>query len=108
LNSSIRLVMSFWLRLGSSAFSTALESERFLIRCAAQSAESSVAGTPQSFSLYVLKKCVNSRLPNRAVTQPARWVWSFGGDTLAQRYDPTQRSASTMPRLRSALPALRG
>jgi len=50
-NSSMRLAMSFWLRRGSSAFSTAENSERFLMRCAAQSAWISVAGTPQTFSV---------------------------------------------------------
>src|ERR1700761_5951484 len=50
-NSSMREVMFFWLRLGSSAFITALESERFLMRCAAKSEGSLLTGTPQSFSL---------------------------------------------------------
>ncbi len=50
-NSSMRLAISFWLRLGSSALSTALSSDRFLIRCAAQSAWISVAGTPHTFSV---------------------------------------------------------
>ncbi len=43
--------MSFWFRLGSTAFTTALNSERFLMRCAAQSDCSSVASRPQSFSV---------------------------------------------------------
>ena len=43
--------MSFWLRLGSSAFLTALNSDRFLMRCAAQSAWIAVAGTPHTFSV---------------------------------------------------------
>ena len=55
-NSSIRLVTSLRLRRGSSALSTALDSDRFLIRCAAQSACSWSAGIPQTFSVYVLKK----------------------------------------------------
>jgi hypothetical protein len=50
-NSSINDVMSFWFRLGMSALMTALESERFLMRCAAKSAGSLLTGTPQSFSL---------------------------------------------------------
>jgi hypothetical protein len=50
-NSSIRLVMSLRLRRGISALITALASDRFLIRWAAQSACSSVAGMPQIFSL---------------------------------------------------------
>jgi len=43
--------MSFWLRLGSSAFVMADSSDRFLMRCAAQSAWISVASTPQTFSV---------------------------------------------------------
>src|SRR5262245_12202088 len=50
-NSSMRLVMSFWFRLGSTALRTALDSDRFLIRWAAQSDLISVAGTPQTFSV---------------------------------------------------------
>ncbi len=50
-NSSMREVMSFWLRFGRRAFMTAFHSDRFLIRCAAQSAWISVAGTPQTFSV---------------------------------------------------------
>ncbi len=57
-NSSMSEVMSFWLRFGSRAFIAALKSDRFLMRCAAKSAGSLSTGTPQSFSLYVLKKCV--------------------------------------------------
>ena len=44
-------VIDFWLRFGSSALTTALNSERFLMRCAAKSAGSLLAGTPHSFSL---------------------------------------------------------
>ncbi|CAB4604597.1 unannotated protein [freshwater metagenome] len=40
----------------TSALMPAVQSERFLMRCAAQSAWISLAGTPQTFSLYVLKK----------------------------------------------------
>ena len=43
--------MSFWLRFGRMAFTTALDSERFLMRWAAQSALISVAGTPHTFSV---------------------------------------------------------
>ena len=50
-NSSISDVIDFWLRLGSSALVTALNSERFLMRCAAKSAGSLWTGTPHSFSL---------------------------------------------------------
>ena len=50
-NSSIRDVMSFWLRRGRIALMIALSSDRFLMRCAAQSAWISVAGTPHTFSV---------------------------------------------------------
>ena len=50
-NSSMRLVMSFWFRLGRTALITALTSDRFLMRWAAQSAWISVAGTPHTFSV---------------------------------------------------------
>ena len=44
-------VMSFWFRFGSSAFTIALPSDRFLTRWAAQSAGISLTGTPQTFSV---------------------------------------------------------
>ena len=50
-NSSMSEVMSVCLRLGSSELMTALPSDRFLIRCAAQSAGISLAGTPHTFSV---------------------------------------------------------
>ena len=50
-NSSMRLVISFWFRLGRMALVTAFISDRFLMRWAAQSAWISVAGTPHSFSV---------------------------------------------------------
>ena len=50
-NSSMSEVISFWFRLGSTALTMALDSDRFLIRWAAQSACSSDAGTPHTFSV---------------------------------------------------------
>ncbi len=50
-NSSMRLAISFWFRLGRTAFMTALNSDRFLMRCAAQSAGISSAGMPHTFSV---------------------------------------------------------
>ena len=41
------------------------------MRCAPQSAEISDAGTPQTFSLYALKKCRYSRQPKRAAMKPS-------------------------------------
>ena len=50
-NSSMRVVISVWLRLGRMAFMTALRRSRFLTRCAAQSAGISATGTPHTFSV---------------------------------------------------------
>ena len=50
-NSSMRLVISFWFRLGRTALVIAFISDRFLMRWAAQSAWIDVAGTPHSFSV---------------------------------------------------------
>ena len=50
-NSSIRVVISVWPRLGSMALSTALRRSRFLTRWAAQSAGMSATGTPHTFSV---------------------------------------------------------
>jgi hypothetical protein len=50
-NSSISVVIDVWLRFGSTALSTAFDSDRFLMRWAAQSAWMSVAGTPHTFSV---------------------------------------------------------
>jgi hypothetical protein len=55
-NSSMRLVTSFWFRRGSTALTIALDSDRFLMRWAAQSAWMADAGMPHAFSVYVLKK----------------------------------------------------
>jgi len=54
-NSSMRLVISFWLRRGSREFVIALPSESAFTRWAAQSAGIWLTGTPQTFSVYVLK-----------------------------------------------------
>ena len=50
-NSSMRVVMSVWPRLGRTALITALRRSRFLTRWAAQSAGISDTGTPQTFSV---------------------------------------------------------
>ena len=50
-NSSMRVVISVWLRLGRMALTTALRRSRFLTRCAAQSAGISETGTPHTFSV---------------------------------------------------------
>src|SRR5688572_33094283 len=59
-NSSISDVICFlppaFMRLGLMASTKADQTVRFLMRCAAKSAEISDAGRPQSFSLYDLKR----------------------------------------------------
>src|SRR5690242_20418377 len=87
---------------GFSASHAARNSDRFLMRCAPQSAWISVHGTPHTFSLCVLKKCPYNRHPNRETTNPSSVERSFGGRTRTHRYEPTQRTASIGPRLRSA------
>ena len=59
-------------------------------------------GTPHTFSLCVLKKWRYSLHPNREATKPSSVDVSFGFLIRTQRYDPTQRTASTGPRFRSA------
>ena len=50
-NSSMRVVMSVWPRLGRMALTTALRRSRFFTRWAAQSAGMSDTGTPHTFSV---------------------------------------------------------
>src|SRR5215213_5725223 len=68
-NSSISDVTPPRRLFGASELHTARPSDRFLIRCAAQSAWMAVAGTPQTFSVYVLKNVRYRRQPNRAAVQ---------------------------------------
>src|SRR6478672_9045989 len=83
---------------GFNASQAARNSDRFLIRCAPQSAWISVHGTPHTFSLWVLKKCRYRRHPKRETTNPSSVDLSFGGRMRTQRYDPTTRTASIGPR----------
>ena len=75
------------------------------MRCAPQSAWISVQGTPQTFSLWVLKKWRYRRQPNREATNPSSVDLSFGGWMRTHRYEPTQRTASIGPRFFSAFVA---
>ena len=50
-NSSMRVVISVWLRLGRMALMTALRRSRFLMRWAAQSAGICETSTPQTRSV---------------------------------------------------------
>src|SRR3954467_5308474 len=95
-------------RFGFRASHTARNSERFLMRCAPQSAWISVHGTPQTFSLWVLKKCRYNRHPKRDTTNPSSVDVSSGGRMRTQMYEPTQRTASIGPRLRNAFIAEMG
>src|ERR1700675_4183160 len=103
----MRLVTTFCLsrleptRFGVNASLMAWNKERSLMRCAPQSEEISDAETPQTFSLYALKKCRYSRQPKRAAMNPSSVSGFFGFRTRTQRYDATQRVASTGPRLRN-------
>ena len=91
-----------------SAFFAAFHSERPWIRWAAQSAEISVHGMPQTFSVYVLKKVRKSLAPNSLVTHSSRLRGFFTGKRRARAYEPTQSAASSSPRLRSASSPLSG
>src|SRR5216684_868532 len=90
------------IRFGLSASHTARNSDRFLIRWAPQSAWISVQGTPQTFSLCVLKKCRYKRQPKRDATNPSSVDLSLGGWMRTHRYEATHRTASSGPRLRIA------
>src|SRR5215471_19192592 len=93
---------------GVSASTTARQIERFLMRCAPQSAWISVQGTPHTFSLCVLKKCSYSRHPKRETTNPSSVDLSFGGLMRTHAYDNMQRTASTGPRFINAFLATIG
>jgi hypothetical protein len=71
--------MSAERRFSEVAERIALHSDRFWIRCAAHSAEISVQGMPQTFSVYVLKKVSYSRRPKRLETHCSRLVSSRSG-----------------------------
>ena len=83
-NSSISDVMSFWLRFGISAFTTALNSDRFLMRCAAKSAGMLVDRHAPQLLVVGLEE-VFVEPPAEARDDPAlERVWSFGGWMRAQ------------------------
>src|SRR5947199_8820894 len=87
------------------ALSMAVFSDSPLMRWAAQSAEISLQLMPQTFSVYVLKKMLNSRLPNGLVIQSSKLFGLAIGYQRAFRYASTHRVASLTPSLRSASPA---
>ena len=70
------------------------------MRCAAHSARISVVGTPQTFSVYDLKKSSKSRRPKRFVTQSSSDSSTLLRRSRGARYDAMQRVSSTGPSLR--------
>src|SRR5262245_5727386 len=93
---------------GNSALEMAVLSESPLTRWAAQSAEISAQLIPHTFSVYVLKKMLKSRLPNSFVIQSSKLFGFRIGKARARRYESIQRAASRTPSLRRASPALSG
>src|SRR5947208_138754 len=91
-----------------SAFQTADHKDKPLMRWAAQSALISLQLMPQTFSVYVLKKMLNSRLPNWFETQSSKFFGFLTGNSLDQKYEQTQRVDSKMPSFIIASPALSG
>ena len=87
-------------RLPKNAARAADVNESPLILCAAHSARISLVGTPQTFSVYVLKKSSNSRRPKRFETQSSSESSCRFGESAALAYEPTQRVSSTGPSLR--------
>src|SRR5439155_5199038 len=87
-------------RLPKNAARAAEVNESPLIRCAAHSARISLVGTPQTFSVYVLKKSSNKRRPKRFETQSSSESSRRFGERAAFAYEPTQRLNSTAPSLR--------
>src|SRR5438046_6004514 len=87
-------------RLPKNAARAAELKDNPLIRCAAHSARISVVGTPQTFSVYVLKKSSNRRLPKRFDTQSSSDSSCRFGESAALAYEATQRVNSTVPSFR--------
>ena len=67
------------------------------MRCAAHSARISVVGTPQSFSVYDLKKSSNRRRPKRFETQSSNESSILFRRDAARRYEAMHRVSSTGP-----------
>src|ERR1700722_8505084 len=73
------------------------DNDKPLIRWAAQSALISLQDMPQTFSVYVLKKMLNKRLPNWFDTQSSKFFGFLTCITRALAYDTTQPVDSEMP-----------
>src|ERR1700750_796142 len=83
--------------LPKNAAFAAEKNESPLMRCAAHSARISVVGTPQSFSVYDLKKSSNSLVPKRFDTQSSNDSSRLSRRDAARTYDAMQRASSTGP-----------
>src|ERR1017187_4661848 len=86
--------------LPKNAAFAAEKNERPLIRCAAHSARISVVGTPQTFSVYDLKKSSKRRRPKRFETQSSSESSVLLRRSAARAYEAMQRSSSIGPSLR--------
>src|SRR3954466_7980807 len=84
-------------RLPKNAALAAEKNDSPLIRCAAHSARISDAGTPHTFSLYVLKKSSKRRRPKRFDTQSSNELSTLLRRAAARRYDAMQRASSIGP-----------
>src|ERR1700721_1142979 len=72
-SSSVLMISPLFFGFGfHSAFRIAVDSDRPLMRWAAQSAEMSLQLMPHTFSVYVLKKMLKSREPNLFVTHSSK------------------------------------
>src|SRR5438067_388003 len=92
----MRLLTLFPL-LPKKAALAAEKNDRPLIRWAAHSARISEAGTPQTFSLYDLKKSSKSRRPKRFETQSSSDASTLLRFAAARRYEVMQRASSIGP-----------
>ena len=108
-NSSMSEVISFWLRLGSTALTIAFDSDRFLIRWAAQSAcNSGRRDAPHLLGVGL------EEVPVEAVPEPGRrptprsWSGPSAAGSGPRRRTSTHRVASTTPRFLRAFMALSG
>ena len=89
--------MTLFPLLPKNAAFAAEKNDSPLMRCAAHSARISDAGTPQTFSLYVLKKSSKRRRPKRFETQSSSELSTLLRRAAARRYDAMQRASSIGP-----------
>src|ERR1700712_3696830 len=61
-------------------------------------------GSPQTFSVYSLKKVSYNSLPKRLIKNCARFISGLIGNNLAAMYERPIRSIFTNPRLAIVLP----